>query len=168
MNMNTWKLVKLNFGRSPAHFGELGIGIEETSERVRSDTLFSAWMSAYARLFGKVEVEKLLKRFPSEKYPEQRSPFRLSSTFIYRQNGTEEIYYLPRPQIFPINYPGDDGTDRGDLKFFKTYKTLHYLPLKVWHKWYQGEGFTKCDRQELIDHTNKKKSDSFLDNWSLD
>ncbi|MFB8790763.1 MAG: hypothetical protein U7123_18385 [Potamolinea sp.] len=48
--MSTWKLVRLNFGRSSAHFGEVGIGIEETSERVRSDTLFSAWISAYASL----------------------------------------------------------------------------------------------------------------------
>ena len=48
--MSKWKLVKLDFKNNPAHFGELGIGMEETSERVRSDTLFSAWVIAYARL----------------------------------------------------------------------------------------------------------------------
>ncbi|MFN9517409.1 MAG: type III-A CRISPR-associated RAMP protein Csm4, partial [Pseudanabaena sp.] len=48
--MSKWKLVKLDFKNNPAHFGELGIGMEETSERVRSDTLFSALVISYARI----------------------------------------------------------------------------------------------------------------------
>ena len=144
--MSIWKLVKLNFGRSPAHFGEVGIGIEETSERVRSDTLFSAWMSAYARLYGSERVEQLLQRFLDQP---QQPPIRMSSTFIYRQ-GMEMVYYLPRPLKFPINYPEDD------LDFFKTYKSLKYLPLEIWQRWYQGEGFTEGDRAELIARTQKQ------------
>ncbi|MDF5729191.1 MAG: type III-A CRISPR-associated RAMP protein Csm4, partial [Rhizonema sp. PD38] len=142
--MNTWKLVKLNFGRSPAHFGELRIGIEETSERVRSDTLFSAWISTYARLFGKVAVEDLLKQFLKQ------PPVRISSTFIYREHKNHTVYYLPRPLNFPINYP------KNDLEFFKTYKKLSYLPLGVWQRWYQGEGFIEGDREELIAETKGK------------
>ncbi len=156
--MNSWKLVKLNFGRTPAHFGELGIGIEETSERVRSDTLFSAWSSAYARLFGKDGVEELLQRFLDSANP----PVRTSSTFIYRQDSDRTIYYLPRPLKFPINYPADDEvedeTEKGDLKFFKTYKKLSYLPLDVWQRWYQGVGFIKGDREELIAETKGKSN----------
>ncbi len=156
--MSNWKLVKLNFGRTPAHFGELGIGIEETSERVRSDTLFSAWSSAYARLFGKDGIEELLQRFLDSANP----PVRMSSTFIYRQDGDRTIYYLPRPLKFPINYPADDKvedeTEKGDLKFFKTYKKLSYLPLDVWQRWYQGVGFIKGDREELIAETKGKSN----------
>ncbi|MDJ0506872.1 MAG: type III-A CRISPR-associated RAMP protein Csm4, partial [Nostocales cyanobacterium LE14-WE12] len=63
--MSVWKLVKLNFGNNPAHFGEVGIGMEETSDRVRSDTLFSAWITNYARLFRKDAVEELLQLFPT-------------------------------------------------------------------------------------------------------
>lgn len=149
--MSNWKLVKLNFGKSPAHFGELGIGIEETSERVRSDTLFSAWISAYARLFGKDNVEELLKQFLHS------SPLvRMSSTFIYQQDGERTIYYLPRPLKFPLNYP-----DADDLAFFKTYKKLKYLPLEIWQRWYQGEGFIDGDKQELIAET-KGKSNGYL------
>ncbi len=155
--MSGWRLVKLNFGRNPAHFGELGIGIEETSERVRSDTLFSAWLSAYARLFGKDAVEQLLKQFLDSATP----PVQMSSTFVYRYDGKQTIYYLPRPLTFPVNYPADDGTDEGDLKFFKTYKKLSYLPLEVWQQWYQGEGFRKSDRAELIAET-QGKSDGWL------
>ncbi|BAZ31434.1 Csm4 family CRISPR-associated RAMP protein [Cylindrospermum sp. NIES-4074] len=148
--MSVWKLVKLNFGRSPAHFGEMGIGIEETGNRVCSDSLFSAWVSIYARLFGNGAVVELLQQFPSQDEPQLLPPFRISSTFIYRKNGGHTTYYLPRPLKFPINYPKEN------LEFFKTYKkNLTYLPLEVWQRWYQGEGFS--DEQELKDYTKYGK-----------
>ena len=147
--MNNWKLGKLNFGRSYAHFGELGIGMEETSDRLRSDTLFSAWIVAYARLFGKDAVEELLQQFVNNA---QSPPMRISSTFIYRDNGA--IYYLPRPLKFPIKYLAGDG----DLEFFKAYKKLKYLPLEVWQRWYQGEGFIESDRSEVIAGTKGKSN----------
>ncbi len=142
--MGKWQLVKLNFGQSNVHFGELGIGVEESKERVRSDTLFSAWITNYAHLFGRKKVEELLAKFlqPSP-------PMRISSTFIYREWKNNTIFYLPRPLKFPTNYPHDGD----DLAFFKTYKSLNYLPLNIWERWYQGEGFTKEDTQELIDKT---------------
>ncbi|MBH8561133.1 type III-A CRISPR-associated RAMP protein Csm4 [Nostoc sp. CENA67] len=151
--MSVWKLVKLNFGRSPAHFGDVGIGMEETSDRIRSDTLFSAWVSIYARLFGKQEVEELLHQFPRKDQRELIPPFRISSTFIYREVGKDIIYYLPRPLKFPNKYPVDN-----DLAFFKTYKKLNYLPLKLWQRWYQEEGFQQSDIKELIEYTNTGKS----------
>jgi CRISPR-associated protein Csm4 len=149
-----WQLVRLNFGRNNAHFGELGIGMEETSERVYSDTLFSAWVSSYARLFGAEDVEQLLAKFPSGEN-QQNPPFRVSSTFIYSKKGESEyIYYLPKPLAYPQGYPVGE-----DLKFTKTYKKLKYLPLEIWQRWYQGEGFTDEDKQELIAYTNKDKKD---------
>jgi CRISPR-associated protein Csm4 len=147
--MSIWKLFKLNFERNSVHFGELGIGIEQTSERVYSDTLFSAWVSAYARLFGKVAVEGLLREIQEE------PSFRLSSTFIYRQVEGKTIYYLPRPLQRPINYPEDD------FEFTKAYKKLNYLPLEIWQRWYQGEGFTESDRLELISKT-KGQANGYL------
>jgi CRISPR-associated protein Csm4 len=148
--MSVWKLVKLNFGRSPAHFGEVGIGMEETSDRVRSDALFSAWVSVYARLFGKQAIEELLQQFPCDKQPQLIPPFRISSTFIYREDKERTIYYLPRPLKFPINYPDED------LEFFKTYKKLNYLPLEIWQRWYQKEGFISGDADELKAETKGK------------
>jgi CRISPR-associated protein Csm4 len=154
--MGVWKLVKLNFGRSPAHFGEVGIGIEETSDRVRSDALFSAWVSIYARLFGKEAIEELFRMFPSKENPDLIPPFRISSTFIYRKVGEETIYYLPRPLKFPIHYPDDD------LSFFKIYKKLSYLPLKIWQRWYKEEGFNASDSEELITYGKFGKSNGEL------
>ncbi|MFM6347401.1 MAG: type III-A CRISPR-associated RAMP protein Csm4, partial [Dolichospermum sp.] len=106
--MSKWKLVKLDFKNNPAHFGELGIGMEETSERVRSDTLFSAWVIAYARL-GQ-DIDTLLNRFQYDPKP----PFRLSSTFIYIEIGrNSSVYYLQKPLKYPINYPFP-STDKHD------------------------------------------------------
>lgn len=145
--MSRWKLIRLKFGRNVTHFGELGIGLEETSERVRSDTLFSAWISAYARLFPN-DVELLIDRC------KQPTPlFRLSSTFIYQEINGQLIDYLPRPLKFPRNYPIGD-----DLAFTKTFKGLKYLPLSIWQRWYQGEGFTEVDRDELIAKTKGKSA----------
>lgn len=143
--MTIWKLIRLNFGRNVAHFGELGIGMEETSERVRSDTLFSAWVSTYARLFGKPAVESLLQQFLDARQP---PPFRLSSTFLYRSANEQYTYYLPRLLEPPRYYPIDN-----DLEFAKTLKRLHYLPLSVWQRWYQGTGFSDGDRHDLINKT---------------
>jgi CRISPR-associated protein Csm4 len=138
--MVDWKLIKLDFGRNPVHFGDLGIGMEASVERAYSDTLFSAWMSSYARLFGSEAVTQLLTQFPQkEQSPRPEPPFRLSSSFIYQSN----TYYLPRPIKPPRGYP------KNDLNFVKEYKKLNYLPLKVWQRWYQGEGFTDLDRAEL-------------------
>jgi CRISPR-associated protein Csm4 len=145
--MSVWKLVRLKFGQSLAHFGKQGIGMEEANERIHSDTLFSAWVSAYARLFSKTEVEALLKRFQN---PAQY-PFRLSSTFIYQFDANGEIIdYLPRPLQFPKNYPIGE-----DLKFAKSYKALRYLPISLWQRWYQGEGF-KDDDPDILGEVAKR------------
>ncbi len=138
--MSKWQLVKLDFKNNPAHFGELGIGMEETSERVRSDTLFSAWVIAYARL-GQ-DLDTLLEHFQEDKEP----PFRLSSTFIYQENLDKKstTYYLPRPKNPPIKYPLGE-----DMDIAKDYKKLEFLPLELWQKWYQGEGFAKKDLSSL-------------------
>lgn len=138
--MSIWKLVKLKFGRNIAHFGELGIGMEETSERVLSDTLFSAWVSSYAKLFGKDAATNLVEKFNSQPEP----PFRLSSTFIYQGTGENTTYYLPRPLTFPPNYPVGE-----DLDFIKAYKPLKYLPLDIWQRWYQGSGFSDSEELEV-------------------
>ena len=157
--MSRWQLVKLNFERNPVHFGDLGIGMEESGERAYSDTLFSAWVSSYARLFGKATVEQLFAQFP--KNEDQHSllsatlepPFRLSSTFVY----ANETYYLPRPIAPPQGYPTED------LAFAKEYKKLNYLPLKIWQRWYQGEGFTAPDQYELELKVNQSKTSGELE-----
>ncbi|WP_017323997.1 type III-A CRISPR-associated RAMP protein Csm4 [Synechococcus sp. PCC 7336] len=142
----------MNFGRSPTHFGELGIGLEQTSERVRSDTLFSAWVSAYAKIFQKEGVEALLARFNHSPAP----PFRVSSTFVYRREGDRFIDYLPKLVERPNGYPDND------LAFAKTYRKLAYLPLPIWRRWYQGGRFTPSDAAELAHYSDNPSESSSL------
>jgi CRISPR-associated protein Csm4 len=141
-----WQLVKLDFKSNPVHFGEAGIGLEESSERIHSDTLFSAWVSSYARLYPE-KIADLFDRFlPVDKQNKSViSPFQLSSTFIYNHAKSKTcIYYLPTLLYRPRNYPTDD------LSFAKDFRKLKYVPLSVWQRWYQGNGFDKvADRQEL-------------------
>jgi len=144
--MCPWKIVRLQFTNNRAHFGEVGIGLEETGERVRSDTLFSAFINSYARLFGGEAVEQLLQEFNKSSKP----PLTLSSTFIYQQKNQQITYYLPKPLKFPYKYPKDD------LEFFKRYKNLKYLPLSVWKRWYQSEeGFKERDLTDNYQDTFK-------------
>ena len=153
--MSEWRLVRLNFGRSPTHFGQVGIGLEETTERLQSDTLFSALISTYARLFNqpgdavgdKPKVEVLLDKFLG---PSTAPPFRLSSTFVYRRQGDGFIDYLPKLAGEPLGYPDDD------LSFAKAYKKLTYLPKSVWQRWYQGSGFAVEDGEELKKRETKE------------
>lgn len=145
--MTEWRLVELDFGQNVAHFGELGIGLEGCSERVRSDTLFSALAIAYARLYGSNELDALFKLFDNNGNP----PFRLSSTFIYHYQGECKTYYLPRPKSLPINYPASDMT------IVKDFKRLEFLPLSLWTKWYQGVGFEITDQEQL----KNKYTDAF-------
>lgn len=145
-----YRLVRLNFGRSPTHFGELGIGLEQTSERVRSDGLFSAWVSTYARLFGGAAIEDLLNQCQADGNP----PFRLSSTFVYRRDGKDFIDYIPTPIQRPVGYPNDPERE---LKVAKTYRKLSYLSLPIWQRWYQGIGFTDEDFQSLENYATDPK-----------
>lgn len=151
--MTRWQLVKLNFERNPVHFGDLGIGMEASGERAYSDTLFSAWVSSYARLFDSEAVEQLFAQFPQQTQsllPEP--PFCLSSTLIYQDN----TYYLPRPIRPPQGYPKDNQA------FIKEYKKLNYLPLEIWQRWYQGEGFTEADAAELNAKVTRQKTTGSL------
>lgn len=87
-------LIKLDF-KSPLHIGEPGIGMERSLTYIPSDTLFSALCNAWATIYGKNSLEKLVEQFQVE------TPFRLSSAFprlsIDDNGDKREIRYLPYP-----------------------------------------------------------------------
>jgi CRISPR-associated protein Csm4 len=68
------------------HLGEQGIGLEETSEIIHSDTLFSAICNAWLKFYVKKEDFKKILTNP---------PFLISSCFPYGKN----IYFFPRPML---------------------------------------------------------------------
>ena len=143
--MANWRIVRLNFKGCPIHFGKVGIGLESSSDRARSDTLFGAWIHAYAKLFGSEEVETLLRdAFAADSDGEREPAIRMSSTFPYCYQNEVYTDYLPKPLPFPLG----DRMD-GDMSQRKTYQKLKYLPLAIWQKWYQQEGFQAEDLNEV-------------------
>jgi CRISPR-associated protein Csm4 len=85
--------------RAPFHFGERGIGQEETAEFPHSDTLFAALISAWRLMYGPERFEELVEgatRFAGT------PPVRISSAFPY----IGDVCFLPRPAI-PLE--GEDG-----------------------------------------------------------
>jgi CRISPR-associated protein Csm4 len=159
--MDNWWLVKLDFQGNPVHFGEVGIGLESVSERLHSDTLFSAWVSAYAQLYSDQpnKIAALFNRFPHNDNPDKPKypPFHLSSTFIYGhcQNPLcdyhepnppqKPTFYLPTLLSKPRGYPYPEK----DLEFAKEFRKLKFVPLEIWHRWYQGSGFRDQDINDL-------------------
>ena len=142
--MANWRIVRLNFKGCPIHFGQVGIGLESSSDRARSDTLFGAWIHAYAKLFGSEEVEALLRDAFAAPDGKRKPSIRMSSTFPYRYKNPTYEDYLPKPLVFP---PGDRMV--GDAGQFKTYKKLAYLPLEIWQKWYQKQEFEQGDLEKI-------------------
>jgi CRISPR-associated protein Csm4 len=112
--------------RSPFHIGERGVGIEETSVILHSDTLFSALcltlreldedLDAFLARFPRVRVEQDVPplSLPGECPP----PLRLSSAFPY----AGDTYFFPRPLLRP---PGLD--EIGDPKLGKTLKKIRFV-----------------------------------------
>jgi CRISPR-associated protein Csm4 len=93
--------------RGAFHFGERGIGLEETAELPHSDTIFAALVSAWRTNRGSAYVDKLVAHFPvwsskSEASPTP-APVRLSSAFPY----ADSVHFLPRPMIHLTGQDGD-------------------------------------------------------------
>lgn len=98
--MERLSLIKLK-PRAPFHLGERGVGIEETSEIVHSDTLFGALCWCWTLLTGQ-EPEEFLRPFH-----EGRPPFVFSSAFPF----WEEMLFVPRPPV-SLAVEGDEEFKR--------------------------------------------------------
>jgi len=77
------KAVKLKF-KTPVRIGELGIGLESTSEILHSDTLFNAIANALVSING--DLEEFIERIRS-------GELKISSAFPF----SKENYFLPLP-----------------------------------------------------------------------
>lgn len=107
------KIVKLHF-QGPLRIGEPGIGIENTSPFVHSDTLFSALCHAWVLLRGERWVSDFLEVYRT------KPSFVLSSAFPFM----ETSFYLPRP-FCPILWEEKEV----QAKELKTLRWLSYTSL---------------------------------------
>jgi CRISPR-associated protein Csm4 len=89
-------LIKPN---APFHIGERGIGLEDTSIMVHSDSLFGAICWAWKLLYGEKDLLELL-----DQYLQARPPFLISSTFPF----IGKTMILPKP----LNGLGPGGLEK--------------------------------------------------------
>jgi CRISPR-associated protein Csm4 len=80
--------------RGAFHFGERGVGVEETADMMHSDTLFAAVVSAW-RMLGEQPVPPDNNLPVVAPFLEHHAPFHLSSAFPY----AGEVLFFPRPLI---------------------------------------------------------------------
>ena len=113
------------------HFGERGIGIEETAFFPHSDTLFAALISAWRFIYDKNTLTSLEEGVTTF---QETPPFRLSSGFPYA--GT--VYFLPRPAI-SLEGQRDDR---------KLGKAVVYL------SWQQAENLINSSTPDLVHRAN--------------
>jgi CRISPR-associated protein Csm4 len=85
---------------APFHFGERGIGQEETADFPHSDTLFAALISVWRLMYRHDEFDSLVKNCT---HFEESPPFRISSAFPY----IGAVRFLPRPAIPLVGAGGD-------------------------------------------------------------
>ena len=83
--------------RSPFHIGDKGVGLEETTQILHSDTIFSAICVTLA-LAGE-NLEDFLNEFPTWSDDEvnlsKEPPFRITSAFPYYR----QTYLFPKPHL---------------------------------------------------------------------
>ena len=100
--------------KAPFHIGIKEGALEKTMHYIPSDTLFGAICNAYRLLYGKEELENLLKEFADS------PPFLISSAFPY----SIDINFFPMPKFINLSR----YVERRDIKKFKK---IVYMSRKV-------------------------------------
>lgn len=115
-------LYKLRF-TGAVHFGDTGIYLENVTESLNSDSLFSALINAVATYGSEQEAENWIDSFKSQ------PPFLITSLFVY--NGDK--YFLPKPL--------DDTFISSEIKkkFGKDLKKIKFLEAEDFLKWLNQE-----------------------------
>lgn len=109
---------------APFHMGTKETILEDTSEYIHSDTLFSAICNAYRLLYGKDKLEDLLNL-----YINNTPPFLLSSAFPYI-GGNSDVLLFPLPKSVDL---GKYVEDR------KKYKKVELISKSIFLKIIAGE-----------------------------
>lgn len=136
------KIIKLNF-TSPLHIGEIGIGLEESSLVLHSDTIFNAICNALAKLYGRDWVTDFLRNF------EAKPPFRISSGFPFAGGNL----YFPKPM--------SRANIHADLlqNYSKKLKKTNYLTKGFFEKWIAEEELSEKDLREITENEAAKDYD---------
>lgn len=126
------RIVKLHF-TAPVHLGDVGIGLEESSIVLHSDTIFNAICNALAKLNGTEWVTDFLEKF------KEKPCFRISSGFPF----IGDTLFFPKPRN-RANINEELQQECG-----KRLKKTSYLTKKYFERWIGGGELSKEDIKEI-------------------
>ena len=129
--------------RSPFHFGERGVGMEEASVILHSDTLFSALCLMLLEL-GE-DLDGLLGDFPRVYFEDGNppkalpgnSPFLLSSAFPFWARAIEKE--VERVFLFPKPFLKLQRQTEADPKQAKNLKKVQFVSQSIFESWLTGK-----------------------------
>jgi CRISPR-associated protein Csm4 len=130
--------------RAPFHLGERGIGIEESANRVHSDTLFSALVSAWRVLGTKLE-------------PAEWATLRITSAFPFVEQGVQRVLFFPKPAGGWLDVRTFAEYQRGDKARGKAGKKVMLLSRALFQRVAEG--------QSIIAVLPPAKGDRAADAW---
>lgn len=123
MLLDTWKITGDGF-----HFGEHGLGQEETAESLGADSLFAAMIARLVELEGEPAVEDFMRAFQ-----DGNPPFVLSSTFPYAGH----VLFFPLPASSVLK-PGKMAGEIGQAHV-KDLKKVQYVSEDLFRGLLSGE-----------------------------
>lgn len=134
MASKIFDIVKMNFIR-PLHLGQESDAVEAVEQMCHSDTLFSAICHSWLKLFGKSDLENMLKAFQQAGDDNTEPPFCLSSAFPFITIADEPIYYLPKPQMQSLNVDPEHPRSDEIGKKLKSLKEANWITKKFFEDW---------------------------------
>ena len=126
------RILKLHF-TAPVHLGDVGIGLEESSIVLHSDTIFNAICNALAKLNGTEWVTDFLEKF------KEKPCFRISSGFPF----IGDTLFFPKPRT-QANINEELRRDYG-----KGLKKTSYLTKDYFERWIGGNELYEKDLEEI-------------------
>ncbi|WP_338790704.1 type III-A CRISPR-associated RAMP protein Csm4 [Bernardetia sp. MNP-M8] len=118
------------------HFGRITLGedatnLDDTSDYLHSDTLFSALINTAAMLYDKKEVNEFVEEF-------KNGNLIISSAFYCLEIGEKWIYFLPKPVTCSIL-----ELPESEHQFHKKYKKVAFISQTVWQKGIEPKDWNK-------------------------
>jgi len=138
------KIFKLRF-KTPLHIGADSTLREKVDTIIHSDTLYSALYDLAVRARSKI------------KDAISRREILLTSAFPYYEDGSEKIFFLPKP-IFNFKIYGYDP--KWDFELGKKLKKLTFVP----STWLESSDFIK----EFLKNEISKKPDYLRETYAID
>ncbi len=139
------KIIKLNLPKN----NKFSI----TEPIIYSDTLFSAIVNCYVKLYGDENIKEFIEKL------------NISSVFMGLETEKENVYILPKPYIQP-NFLKKENIEREQIKEWKKVKYLSKSIFESlinnrefeYEKW-SGIAFTKEEYNQLIESSKKEEKE---------